>query len=130
MEQQTVDDPQSVSMTWMPTAAGVMSIVSGAMGLIAIAFLMTFAAVFGPEIAKDVLHSIGFWQAGIPLTIIGLVSLIILLLSLTSIIGGIYAIRRKSWGLALAGAICAIFPAQVLGIISVIFIAISQKEFD
>ena len=43
MEQQTVDDPLFVSRTWMPTAAGIMSIVSGAMGLIAIAFLMTFA---------------------------------------------------------------------------------------
>ena len=130
MEQQTGDDPQSTSRAWMPAAAGIMSIVSGAMGFIAIAFLMTFAAIFGPDIARDVLHSIGYWQAGIPLTIIGLVSFIILLLSLTSIVGGICAIRRKSWGLALAGAICAIFPAQVLGIIAVIFVAISKKEFE
>ena len=130
MEQQMDDATQSTSKAWMPAAAGIMSIVSGAMGFIAIAFLMTFAAIFGPEIARDVLHSIGYWQAGIPLTIIGLVSFIILLLSLTSIVGGICAIRRKSWGLALAGAICAIFPAQVLGIIAVIFVAISKKEFE
>ena len=130
MEQQTGDDPQSISRTWMPVAAGVMSIVAGTMGFIAIAFMVTFVAVFGSEIAKDVLHSIGFWQAGIPLTVIGLVSLIILLISLMSVIGGIYAIRRKAWGLSLAGAICAIFPAQVLGIIAVAFIAISKKEFD
>ena len=129
MEQQTSDVLQPVSRAWMPVAAGVMSIVAGVMGFIAIAFLMTFVAVFSSEIVPDLLHSLGFWQAGLPLTVIGLVSLVMLLLSLMSIIGGIYAIRRKSWGLSLAGAICAIFLSQLLGIIAVVFIAISKKEF-
>jgi hypothetical protein len=98
--------------------------------LIATAFLVTFAAIFGPDISADVLHSVGFWQAGIPFTIIGLAATVMLLINMTAIVGGICALRKKVWGLALAGAVCAIFPAQVLGIVSVVFIAISRKEFE
>jgi hypothetical protein len=59
-------------------------------------------------------------------------------LGLIAIVGGIFAIRRKFWGLALAGAICAIVPPHpwgyltwtpVLGILAVVFVALSKNEF-
>jgi hypothetical protein len=114
----------------MPVAAGVLSIIAGAMGLIAVAFLITFGATFGAEIAREVLKSVGFWQSGMPLTIIGLISIPLIIINAVAIIGGIYALQRKIWGLALTGAICAILPAQVFGIIAVVFIAVSKKEFE
>ncbi len=116
--------------TWMPIAAGVLSIVAGAMGLISIAFLIAFGATFGAEIARDVLKSVGFWQSGMPLTIIGLISIPLIIINAVAIIGGIYALQRRIWGLALVGAICAILPAQVLGIIAVVFVTLSKKEFE
>ena len=124
------DTPQLYSQTWMPVVAGVLSIFAGAIGLIAIAFLITFGATFGSEIAREVLKSIGFWQSGVPLTIIGLISIPLIIINAVAIIGGIYALQRRFWGLALAGSICAILPAQVLGIIAIVFIAISKKEFE
>jgi hypothetical protein len=128
-EEQLKKSSQLKPKSWMPIAAGVLCIAAGAMGLIAIAFLITFGATFGAEIAREVLKSVGFWQSGVPLTIIGFVSIPLIIINAIAIIGGIYALQRKTWGLALTGAICAIIPAQVLGIIAVVFTAVSKKEF-
>ncbi len=130
MEQPSDGNPEAASRNWMPTAAGALSVVSGAFGIIGIAFLITFSATFGEEAARDALTSIGFLQTVIPVRIIGFLSIPLFITSIIAIIGGIYAIYRKSWGLALAGAICAIVATQILGIISVVFIALSKKEFD
>ena len=51
-------------------------------------------------------------------------------LGIVAIIGGIFAFRRKVWGLALAGSIAAIFGSTPLGIVSTIFTAISKDEFE
>jgi hypothetical protein len=114
VEKQPDETPKPVAKTWMPMACGILSIVSGVLGFIAIAFLITFGATFGSETARDVLGSLGFWQAGLPL----------------KIIGGIYAIQRRAWGLALAGSICAILPSRLLGVPAIIFITLSRKEFE
>ena len=114
----------------MPVAAGILSIVSGVFGIIGIAFLIAFGATFGKEIAREALTSIGFMQTVMPLRIIGFISVPMFLINTVSIIGGIYAVQRKAWGLALAGAVCAIIPMQILGILSVVFIALSKKEFE
>ncbi len=130
MEKPSNSAPEPAARIWMPTTAGILSIVSGALGLIATTFLLTFGAIFGAGIAREVLESLGFWQAGMPLTIIGIIAIPIITINAVAIIGGIYAIQRRAWGLALAGAICAIIPSQLLGILAVVFIAISKKEFD
>ena len=114
----------------MPTAGGILSIISGVLGFITIAFLLAFGSIFGTAIAREVLVSVGYWQAGLPMTIIGLIAVPLLCINILAIIGGIYAIRRKGWGLALAGAICSVFPSQIMGVLAVVFIAISRKEFD
>ena len=45
-----------------------------------------------------------------------------------AIIGGIYALRVRMWGLALAGAICT-FPVVPVGVLAIIFISIAKREF-
>ncbi len=130
LEKQSDDTNDVVSQTWMPIAAGSLCIVAGAMGLIAIVFLITFGTTFGAEIAREVLKSVGFWQSGVPLTIIGVISIPLIIINAMAITGGIYALQRKGWALSLAGAICAILPAQILGIIAVVFVVVSKKEFD
>ena len=51
------------------------------------------------------------------------------ILGIVAIVGGVSAIRRGSFGLSLAGAICAL-PSSILGILAVIFVAVSKKEFE
>jgi hypothetical protein len=62
---------------------------------------------------------------GKPFVIVGIV---ILVLGAIGIAGGISALNRKSFGLSLAGAIC-ILPTVILGILAIIFVSLSKKEF-
>ena len=54
---------------------------------------------------------------GVPLIVLGIIA----------IVGGVSAIRRKSFGLSLAGAICGL-PSP-FWILAVIFIALGKREF-
>ena len=130
VEEPQNDTPQPAQRTWMPVAGGILSIVAGSLGLITIAFLITFGATFGADIAREVLDSVGFWDIGAPLAILGLMAIPFIVINVVAIIGGIYATQRRLWGLALAGAICTLIPSQLLGILAIIFIAMSKKEFD
>ena len=130
MEQPANEAPEPAPQTWMPIAGGILSIVAGSLGLIAIAFLITFGATFGADIAREVLDSVGFWDIGVPLAILSLMAIPFIIINAVAIIGGIYATQRRLWGLALAGAICTLIPSQLLGVLAIIFIAMSKKEFD
>ena len=96
--------------TWKPPTAGILIIISGA-------FIVWYRA--------SELISVGSSPVGI-------------MLGLIAVAGGILAIRRKVWGLALAGAICAIVPPHpwgyliwtpALGILAVVLVALSRSEF-
>ena len=117
--------------TCKPTIAGILDIVSGAVGLI---------AVFGLIIAISVTG--GFYIPGteaipkfVPSLLAG-IAVPLAILSILSLVGGIYAIQRKKWGLALAGSISAIFASIPLlgglpvGITSTILTALSKNEFE
>jgi len=61
-----------------------------------------------------------------PLIMMGFV---LAVLGILAIIGGVSAIRRKSFGVSLAGAICAL-PTVILGVLAIIFVALGKTEFD
>lgn len=105
--------------TWRPTAAGVLSIITGA-------FICFFQS--GKAIRADSLT----WPlaVGTALTVA---------LGLVAVLGGVSAVRRKAWRLALAGAICAVFPPHaygkliwtpVLGILAIAFVVSARNEFS
>ena len=89
--------------TKRPVIAGILSIIAGVIGLI----IGGVSAEFGD--LGEILAL--FWPAAV-----------------VAIIGGIYALRRRLWGLALAGAICSltVFP---LGIPALILTVLSRREF-
>ena len=53
------------------------------------------------------------------------------ILGITAIVGGIFAIRRRIWGLALAGSICATLSlfTWYLGVAATVLMFLAQKEF-
>ena len=108
--------------TWKPTTAGILTIVAGVFNLIAgITLACVGTDCLGPLTGFTVAGVMWFGVIGTPLIIIGIVA----------IVGGIFALRRRIWGLALAGAICALFPPPIiaLGLLSIIFLALSKEEF-
>jgi len=117
----------------LPTAGGVLSIIAGALHIIAVAVLAGLAAAgliwggFHPfPYMPWIYEHLGFL---IPAGLIG-VGVFLLALGIVAIVGGVFALRRKSFGMALAGAICALFPIVILGILAIIFVAVSRKEFE
>lgn len=87
--------------TWKLTAAGILCIIGGIIGVVpGIA-----AALFLALIDGGWLGAIG----GLPLIILGTIA----------IVGGIYAFKRRIWRLALAGSICALIGFVILVIVGI-----------
>jgi hypothetical protein len=102
--------------TWKPTTAGILSIIAGAFQVVIGMGLAIAGGIAGVFTGIPWLGA-----AGGPLTVIGIVA----------IVGGAYALKRRIWGLALAGAICALFgPLGILGILAIIFVALGKGEFE
>ncbi|MFC2050177.1 hypothetical protein ACFLTN_03250 [Chloroflexota bacterium] len=86
-----------MAKTWKPTVAGILDIIVGGqyltagLGLLLIGIACNF-------IIRDSGYPI--MSATVPLFIVGALA----------IRGGIYALKRKRWGFALAGAIVALLP--------------------
>ena len=101
--------------TALPKTAGILSIISGGIGLI--------TGIVVAAVVETAGGYWGFWGLGavtIPLIVLGIVA----------IVGGVFALQRRIWGLALAGAICALmWPITALGIPAIIFVALSKREF-
>lgn len=100
--------------TWKPTAAGILCIIAGVIGVIigiVIAVVGGIGWFFGMP---------WFSAIGAPIIVVGIIA----------IVGGSCALRRRVWGLALAGSICALLgPWAILGILAIIFVALGKGEF-
>jgi len=120
------------SKSGLLTAGGVLSIIAGILEviggviitLLTVGIRIMFEWIIFPSPPggweHHIMPIIPFWFliVGVPIIALGIVA----------IVGGISAIRRGSFGLSLAGAICAL-PSSILGILAVIFVAVSKKEF-
>ncbi len=117
--------------TWKPTAAGILSIIAGIVGaitglaVVVIIFLAGTSLEFLLKIASEPnqeIPAVVWFEAGI--------LIVILVIAVLAIVGGVYALRRRIWGLALAGSICALVPFVIPGILAIIFVSQSKSEFE
>lgn len=109
--------------TAMPVAGGALVLIAGILGL------GQGAVLFLPGAAL----------AGIPggeslAAILAICGGIFVIFGLVAIVGGIMAVQRKMWGLALVGSILGLLAlgfilGSVLSLVGLILIAISKKEF-
>ena len=104
----------SKERTWRPTTAGILSIVAGAIGLIIGIIVVAIGETVGA-----LAGIFGFGIFGVPVIVFGIIA----------IVGGVYSLRRRIWGLALAGSIFALICVFFLGIPAIIFVAQAKKEF-
>jgi hypothetical protein len=92
--------------TWKPTVAGILCIIAGAVGAIAVivvSVMTLFLMADNPEAKLSIDDFI------VKVWILGAVTVV------TAIVSSIYALRRRVWGLALAGSICALIVFTVPG---------------
>jgi hypothetical protein len=115
-----------VQKDWKPTTAGILDIIAGAFSLIgALVFLIIMAVIGTAEVFS------GEEQAVIDVinVMFGIGVVFFLATGVLALIGGVYATRRQKWGLALAGSIAAALGSTVIGVLAIIFLAMSRDEF-
>jgi hypothetical protein len=108
---------------WMPVAAGILDLVAAVPSLI----IGIIYAVIGGFLT--------FFIGGLG----ALPGAAMIILSIVAIVGGVFAIRKRAWGFALAASICALlvglvgFPftvhAILLGILAIVFTALGKGQF-
>jgi hypothetical protein len=111
----------------MPMIAGILSIVSSALGLFVFIGLLISAIVVGSTAVE-----ITGWipGMGIALSTLIIFAVVFLVTAVFALVGGIFAIQGKKWGWALTGSICALFPLIVPGITAITLVALSREEYD
>ncbi len=112
--------------TWKPTTAGILCIISGAAEIL-IGILIVFAGQTVLRFADFVGEE---WVMTLVITVVMVVGPVWILLGVVALVGGVFALRRRFWGLALAGSICALSGATLLGILAIIFVAMGRSEFE
>jgi len=100
--------------TWKPVAAGVLMIIAGAF----------WGVGGGSGVFHDPFSAPFRWffetgQLDPGLIVAGAVA----------IVGGVFALQRKLWPMALAGSILALPCMGLFGLLSIIWVAQSRKEF-
>lgn len=108
-----------MNRTWMPTVAGILDIISGSVGIAWSCIMMAGGMAMRCMPRVPVM---------LPPLVMGM-ALPLLALAILAIIGGVYALQRKNWGLALAASIAAFFPSWVLGIPAIVLVSLSRDEF-
>jgi hypothetical protein len=118
-----------MEQTWMPKVAGILDIVAGAFGVFIILIWALWLAVISFFMHSDTTKFHNF-----PMSIMAIIfipmAIFMLAASILAIVGGIYALKRKMWKLALAGSIAAFFGSSPLGVAAIIFTALSKNEFE
>ena len=102
------------SKTWMPTVAGIFMLIAGGLGA-----LRGLGQLIGGLFAEGFFRFIGFEMVG----------WLSIALAIVIFIAGLVTLSRKMWWLALIGAILASIHFWLFGILAIIFIALSKKEF-
>ena len=110
--------------TGLPIAGGALLLIAGILGLIMWGWVMAAGAVL-------------FGIPGMPVDVSGIVTIcgaIGIIFSIFPLIGGIFAIQRKMWGLGVAGGVLGIFSlgffiGSILALIGLILVAVSRREF-
>ena len=113
------------------SAGGVLSIVAGAFEVNGGGMMLASAGLGVQFRLWDFALYPGIWFEHIipvdsPLLIV--MGGLLVVLGIIAILGGIWALRRRSFGLSLAGAIC-ILPLGILGILAIVCIALARREF-
>jgi uncharacterized membrane protein HdeD (DUF308 family) len=103
--------------TQLSLAAGIIDIAAGGLSLVSLLFVTVFLFVMvGSE------EEMPFFVVLIPLAMV--------VPSVLAIVGGIFALRRRSWVMALVGSIALILTSSVAGVAALVLAIMARDEFE
>lgn len=122
---------QTAAPMVQPTAPAkkktVMPLIGGALMIVAAAIELYYGALLvGASTAADILPIAGDWVEDI-LVVCGALAIIF---GIITLMGGVFAIMRKHFGLAVLGGIFSLLGWFIPGLIGLILVAISKDEFE
>lgn len=114
--------PMPQERTALPIAGGALLLVAGILGIIQWGWVFAVGAA-----------ALGFGIPGLAETV-AICGALGIIFSLIALVGGVFAIQRKMWGLGVAGGILGLFTlgfviGSILALIGLILVAVSRKEF-
>ena len=120
--------------TWKLKTAGTINIISGTFLLIGGIIIVSLLGqpAMATTWASYAMYSMGLSgtpSASFVTMFIIILATVLIVPGVISLLGGIYALRRSVWGLALAGSIFTCFYLLPLGIPAIITTALSKREF-
>jgi len=113
------------------SAGGILSIIVGVCQVTA-GILIALATAFGMALWQPDLPYLPRLVAllpvepGVPTFVAGGV---VLVLGILAIIGGISALKRSSFGMAVTGALCSFVTVNMPGLLALIFVSLGSGEF-
>jgi hypothetical protein len=115
-----------MNRTSLPVAGGIICIVIGSLSLIGSLLFALIVSIMAASAYWDGPMSSNY--AGAFVWVVFIPYFVICVLAIT---GGVFALRRKTWGLALTGAICCFMTgwAWIFGVAAIVLVAVSKKEF-
>jgi len=111
---------------------GILSIVSGGFGVLGIgwAVLWIYMSTLMFDLPQEPMTPAFPQEMFQIMTIIyGGMGLILALIGALAIVGGVFALKKKHWALALAGAIAGTVTFFPCGIPAIIFVSLGKEEF-
>jgi len=123
-----------MSSTWKSTAAGVINVVCGSFLLVSgLALFSLWGTSTATSFAGYVMYSMG--HSGGPdisytSTVVTIIAVACIIPGIISILGGIYSIKRRLWGMALAGSISTFVYLLLFGVPAIVLTALSKDEFE
>lgn len=115
------------------TVGGILSIVAGAWGIVGGLLCLTMGIFFqsfanDPSMFGDIAGTDEQFVA-IFTVIYCVAGVFCLLLGVLGVVGGVFALQRKHWGWALAGAITGCLSFLPVGVGAVVLLAMGRSEF-
>ena len=112
------------------TTAGILAIVAGAICVTELVMLAALGIFKWGWLSLD-----GFRGPGV---IVTAAIAVVVAIGIVAIVGGIFALKRKRWGLGLAGSICATFSLIIipvflnvpLAIAAIVLVVLGRGEFE
>ncbi|MDD5398227.1 MAG: hypothetical protein PHU70_04010 [Dehalococcoidia bacterium] len=119
-----------MKLTWKPIMAGILDIVSGAIGMVGGVYFVVLTSIF--RSMYEILHvdPVVIEQTEQLISRFFAIPFVLVFIGIIAIIGGVYALQRRIWVLALAGSICSCIVFPIFGLPSIIITGLAQEEFN